>query len=727
MCVPTIIRSGFDHSFISFLRTAIAIGLIALIVFNAPPAAAQSADPISKLRRVYAGVLLFKQFHAACDKLAPENVTLHQAAYDAFAQKHSVARIEQYFAVTPNPVPKLDGVKAGIEKVAPKILAQVVARPDTCSVLGLLYEQMVATKMGAPGVTNLGTYFDSLLTEANLVPGAPSLVPDAVTEAPAVTAPQPQGNTTAPTAGKGTKGKIETLTDVYEAVFTLPKFKTICDEISPDQAAVHKAAFDAFSAKHSFERIHAYFAASRDKFPWADATDRKIEDAVGKVRVAFTQKPQACAALPLILKNLVETKGGVSDLGAMFDGLVSGAKAAPAPAAPEPATKDQSSAPQAAQPQTKLAALSTTGKLPMPTPINDRVKQLPGLSWTVPDTVRSESSRCVWRCVVYAVKKGKAKWPRLVIHEAVPLPADQALETVLASVRRSAEITRKVPLPVDKFGASMPMKPDRTVAMNVFLTDPKAHYAKHSRRVIFAFEKDGLSVVAEWYYLKQPPAEKAKPNELILGTMMRSIRMDRAVVEASLRAPLPVSIDLVDGAPPDAGQVIYAERPDYHMNSLTLSGYFDDDARYLDKSVVNKNGQTIRLDKTKYYYVPPLADGTVIEGVFKASGGYSNLGVSVLKTKTLVFGRNGRYSTSSSSGVIATSGWGVGNAGSSSAGEGSYRISGYTITLQPDGGQPTQKAFFPYFAKVFWPGGGAADGEFSQINIGGKVMYRDED
>ena len=35
-------------------------------------------------------------------------------------------------------------------------VAQEVARPDTCSVLGLLYEQMVATKMGAPGVTNLG-------------------------------------------------------------------------------------------------------------------------------------------------------------------------------------------------------------------------------------------------------------------------------------------------------------------------------------------------------------------------------------------------------------------------------------------------------------------------------------------------------------------------------------------------------------------------------------------
>ena len=167
--------------------------------------AQSGADPISGLRRVYGGILLFKQFRSACDQLAPENTALHKTAYDTFAQKHSVARIEQFFAATPNPVPKLDGVKSGIEKVAPKILAQVVARPDTCAVLGPLYEQMVANQMGAQGVTNLGTHFDSLLAQANLVPAAPPLVPDATTQAPAVTAPQPQANRAAPAAGKSNK------------------------------------------------------------------------------------------------------------------------------------------------------------------------------------------------------------------------------------------------------------------------------------------------------------------------------------------------------------------------------------------------------------------------------------------------------------------------------------------------------------------------------------------
>lgn len=729
MRVPTIFRLSSGHSFISSVCAGIALGLVALTALHPAPAVAQSGtDPISGLRRVYGGILLFKQFRSACDQLAPENAALHKAAYDTFAQKHSVARIEQFFAAAPNPVPKLDGVKSGIEKVAPKILAQVVARPDTCAVLGPLYEQMVANQMGAQGVTNLGTYFDSLLTQANLVPPASSLVPDATTQAPAVTAPQPQpqpqaqANRAAPAAGKSTKGKIESLTDVYEAAFTLPRFQKICDEIVPGQAALHKAAIDTFSEKHSFARIQAYFATSRDKFPWIDATDQKIETALGKVRTAFRKKPQVCGALPLILKNLVETKGGATDLGAVFDGLVSGAKSG-APAA-LPSSDDQSSAPQAVQPETKVVALTATGALPMPTPIRDRVKQLPGLSWNVPDTVRSESSRCVWRCAVYAVKKGASKYPRLVIHEAVPLPADQALETVLASVKGKEEITRKIPLPVDKFGASMPMRPDRTVAVNVFLTDPKASYAKHSRRVLFAFEKDGLSVVAEWYYLKQPPPEKAKPNEFILGAMMRSIRMDRAVVEASLRAPLPVSVDLMDGAPPAAGQVIYAETPKFHHNTVTLSGYYDDDARYLDKSAYKRHGAAFKLKgSTTYYYVPPMPAGTTIEGVFKSSSGYAGIGITVLKTKKLVFGSNGRYSTKSGSGVNA----GLVSTGSKSASEGSYRISGYAIDLIPDGGQPERMAFFPYYSTVFWPGSKKPTGAFGLINIGGKVMYRDDD
>ncbi|MGI9383329.1 MAG: hypothetical protein ACR2PO_09250, partial [Methyloligellaceae bacterium] len=179
----------------------------------------------------------------------------------------------------------------------------------------------------------------------------------------------------------------------------------------------------------------------------------------------------------------------------------------------------------------------------------------------------------------------------------------------------------------------------------------------------------------------------------------------------------------VDGAPPAADQVIYAETPKYHHNTLTLSGYYDDDVRYLDKATADKKGRAIKLNKTTYYYVPPQKDGVTIEGAFRSSSGYVGPGISVLKTKSLVFHRNGRYSTRSGSGVVG----GLASTGSSSAGEGRYRIFDYTLELKPDNGPVRRVAFFPYYKNVFWPGSKASDGDFGLLNVGGKVMYRDND
>ena len=64
--------------------------------------------------------------------------------------------------------------------------------------------------------------------------------------------------------------------------------------------------------------------------------------------------------------------------------------------------------------------------------------------------------------------------------------------------------------------------------------------------------------------------------------------------------------------------------------------------------------------------------------------------------------------------------------GSSNAGEGSYRISGYTLELMPDNGPAQKLAFFPYNTKTFWPDSDAPDGEFGLVNVGGKVLYRDD-
>ena len=63
---------------------------------------------------------------------------------------------------------------------------------------------------------------------------------------------------------------------------------------------------------------------------------------------------------------------------------------------------------------------------------------------------------------------------------------------------------------------------------------------------------------------------------------------------------------------------------------------------------------------------------------------------------------------------------------SSTSGEGSYRISGYTLELRLDDGTVQEKAFFPYMSRVFWPGSDAPADEFHFINLGGNIMYRDD-
>ncbi len=466
-------------------------------------------EPMSALKRVYAGVLMFRHFHSVCDQVVPANAGAHQAAYQGFARKHSVARIEKFFAVTPNPVPGLAGVKAAIDQKAPSIAAQIEARPETCSVLGQVFENLVSKKMGSPGITNLGAYFDRLLTQAKLGPAGPAAAPSAT--------PQPPANDTTPASGR-----IETLQDIYEASVAIPRFRAICDQVVPDQAPVHKAIFDSFATRHSLARITAHFTATKTDFPWIAAADKKVEEGLVKVRAVIEKKPKACSALMLVLENLIEKKGGVPDLGALFDRLVAGAPAETVPA-------------------------------------------------------------------------------------AVPTP--------------------------------------------------------------------------------------------------------------------PAGIEMIDGVPPQAGQVIYAEKPVYRSSSLTLSGYYDDEVRFFDTAKVERDGAAIELDETTFYYVAPQSDGATIEGVFKSSSGYAGIGISVLKTKTLVFGRNGRYSTSASRGVIG----GVINVGSGSDGDGSYKISGYTIELHPDDGPVERVAFFLYHTKTFWPDSDAPGDEVNFLNIGGKVLYRDDD
>ncbi len=356
----------------------------------------------------------------------------------------------------------------------------------------------------------------------------------------------------------------------------------------------------------------------------------------------------------------------------------------------------------------------------MPPAIGDRVEELPGISWTMVDGVDNGAyggAYCVWRCVTLAHEDGGDE-PWLFIHEAVPLGADEAIDQMTALTDEYTVVEWEDVDP-GALASSMAMQPDRLVMRKASV---ERHGSVH-RHISFAIEKGGVTVIAELHYGDGdeglPVAQEA------LSRVFLSLEVDQETVLAELAEnPIAPTIESARGVPPAADQVIYAENPNPRSNALTLSLSYDDDARYLDRAVLETDGPTIEMNDSTYYYVPPQPEGAVIEGVFTSADGYAGVGISVLKSKTLAFNRNGRYTTSAGSGVV---GGFLASTGSSSEGEGSYRINGYTLELRSDDGSTQQDVFFPYMSRTFWPGSDGPSDEFNFINIGGKILYRDDE
>lgn len=178
-------------------RTFVFFVILTLLVLPVPsPAASESRDAMNALRRVYAGLLTFKVFHRSCDRAVPANAAAHRAAYKWFARRHSLRRIETFFAAAPNPVPDLSRVRARMTRSEPAIRAQIEALPQTCASLGPFLEMLVRRNLRRPGITRLGIHFDLLLAEAGLTP-PPAAKPSPSDKAPVSTGKGKKLNTAA--------------------------------------------------------------------------------------------------------------------------------------------------------------------------------------------------------------------------------------------------------------------------------------------------------------------------------------------------------------------------------------------------------------------------------------------------------------------------------------------------------------------------------------------------
>ncbi|MGI9510017.1 MAG: hypothetical protein ACR2QJ_11805 [Geminicoccaceae bacterium] len=491
----------------------------------------------------------------------------------------------------------------------------------------------------------------------------------------------------------------------YAELDTVDQVLVICNELAPDYAAANQTIMAEYRASRSIDKARPLV---KSFVAWIEAENALAKKTLSltlnltrkAVRAALVKRPEQCGA-SFQDELFGEELKGIAALVQTYeletaDADVTETTPAPAtPAASAPAVQ------QAAAEPIQPAAPTPTGGLAMPTPIVDDQETLPGLTWDMPASVEYAESGtvyCVWRCSVFQYVDEIHPW--LIFHETVPLPAEQAIDAVVAEFDEKP-ILRQQTVDASSYAGQGAMRADHVAARNVYIDD---YGDSENRRSLIAWERDGLSVVTEFVYLysNEPPAERQQA----LLSVLASLQMDADAVRGSLNNPRPPSIIASKGKPPPADQVIYAVNPNPRSNVLTLNTDYDRDARYFDKAVVDQAGDVFEMDGSTYYYIPPRPDGAVIEGVFKSSSAY-------VLTKTLVFSRDGRFSMSAPR-------------GRSTRAEGSYHISGYTLELRLDDGTVQEKAFFPYVSRVFWPGSDARADEFFFINLGGNIMYRDD-
>jgi hypothetical protein len=588
-----------------------------------------------------------------------------------------------------------------------------------------------------------------------------------------------------------TDENYEAFAAAYTEIHMLDRVSILCEELAPDHISANQAALDEmtgrldlFQAKSILDlialaqpevgetlqqrvaeampalraQLEAEPALCRDNFPSTIARIEPTGIPAAMTALGFdwpeTPPPPAVAAAPpaeaTAALDLAVPKPEVAppaDTAPADDWIVDeevealldapapaeATEAAPEPA-PEPINEPAAAAETAAAlpspaepvPEATANAAAAGTALPMPTAIVDRVDVLPGLTWQVPAGVEAAGSGkvyCVWRCSIF--QYGEEIHPWLIIHEALPLGAAAAIDAVLA--KNEKPVVEQSEIDAAAVAEHSAIQAERVVGRRVVI---EQRAGEQVRRSFIAFERDGHAVVTElvYGYSNPPPPER----EAALLQVMASLRMDSDAVSTSLENARPSTVAAVKGAPPAPDQVIYAETPNSQINALTLDLTYDDDARYLDRTTVEREGEVLELEGKTLRYVAPQPAGTTLEGVFKSSSGYlgsaAAVGGAALRTKTLVFTPDGRFSTSAASGLIAAgavAGATTSGAGSA-AGAGTYRIEGYTLELQLDDGAVEAQVFFPYRTKVFSPEGDAPADENNYINLDGKVMYRDD-
>ena len=181
------------------------------------------------------------------------------------------------------------------------------------------------------------------------------------------------------------------------------------------------------------------------------------------------------------------------------------------------------------------------------------------------------------------------------------------------------------------------------------------------------------------------------------------------------------------------GEIVYAVTPSAQIIPIGLPPVpqliVKSAFTVLEGRVLQDHGTVIRHDEKDWHYVPPLEAGTTFEGVFvRQGGGGMTIGsttVTKIESLTFVFGKAGRFSMAKDRNVAFTALNAGGGSSSNSSTTGSYRLSGYTLELQPDQGSPMKLPLFVYTIDPFWPKSQSPGDRVNALNLGGELFYRD--
>lgn len=182
------------------------------------------------------------------------------------------------------------------------------------------------------------------------------------------------------------------------------------------------------------------------------------------------------------------------------------------------------------------------------------------------------------------------------------------------------------------------------------------------------------------------------------------------------------------------GEIVYAETPSALVipigvppvpQLIVRSGF-----AILEGQVLQSQGKKISAEGKVYHYVAPLEAGTTIEGVFvrQGGGGMTVGSTTVTKSETLTFAfdSTGRFSMAKDLDIAITTLSAGGGSSSDGSAAGTYRLSGYTLELQPDQGTLMKLPFFAYTIDPFWPTSQSSGDRVNALNLDGELFYRDK-